>query len=1067
MSEKEKKVGNDEQHDGFQRFNLIRRMTREWIVRGYRDYTEYSVQAKSTYLGQVEHISHALSPYMRWNNIGNPRIQIEKMRISRNPIYLLLKSRSMKSGMNYFLHFALLEMLSKDEELALAEIHHKLSSGFSEAEADRMEIHPESLATFLPAEPYSYVEYNMQKKLEMQLEFFVKGENPIIHRGRDNKYRRRRDAAENVSMHPSDLAVAIMYILSGNKAFSIDELQTQMRKRLPHFLSRYGYQEGIRKNTLQLRLDNQYVSSEILKKDKVSKKYSLASSILSDMLLCYPGLKSAIAFYSEYSPLGIIGSCLMDTYDFEDDSVVFKDIYIVQALDSIVLYDILSAMQKNKCITAYMEQVSGTMLEKREVLPLKILTCAGDGRRYVYSFDLENNVYRSLRLDFIHEVCLIEKQLCEQEIKQIREIGQKKLEHVWTEFVGESVFPVRIEMFSKEKIFASEIRQERRNSQVIIHSDGVARITSKVYHPKEMIPWLLAHTGDVTALEVERDEKNNKDSSRMINRYREHICTLHEMYQGNGEARDISKYIASPDMRAWYGKLNGEQRVCFEYIWNNRKRIVSEEKLKRKRTSEEKLERYSEEGKLKKAQILRESFCILISEAKKKYNIGTESDSVTEDEVFLYKRLVCIANILRKFSAPRTKHELVSIIIQAKKDMDIENDETITFERLKAKGLLKRPMKYPPVDENKLKGIRTAEDTSPLFHAFRSKYIACMGYVLKQTAQPHTQEEIEDIIILAKRKYSVNSEDQEVSFDNLYRSGMIQNYSYHLGLLGVSVDGSSKELYCSYLLHADAAPICPMLPHEANWIRSILKDGKINLFLTKEEVKGIEAKLGKGPTLYSTDDIIWLDKYKDGDEFSSSVYQKVFSCLQNAILKAADEVKVWYQTENQKRDGIPAMLYHIKPIRLEYSMLSDRINLIGMFTKDPPEGSPLIERSDTGCLYMKFSNILQVDDNNTQFNSGVMGYEEAMCEDPLVIRVYNIYGAVERFMLMMTMYKKEVLYEDATDTCLVTMWYSKRDEKSVMKKVRSLGCAVEVLAPDRRRKEIEELVERQYKRVQK
>ena len=169
------------------------------------------------------------------------------------------------------------------------------------------------------------------------------------------------------------------------------------------------------------------------------------------------------------------------TYDIEDDSVVFKDIYIVQALDSIVLYDILSAMQKNKCITAYMEQVSETMLEKREVLPLKILTCAGDGRRYVYSYDLENNVYCSLRLDFIHEVRLAEKQLCEQQIKQIKEIGQKKLEHIWTEFVGESVFPVRIKMFSKEKIFASEIQQERRNSRVIIHSDGVAQITSNVY----------------------------------------------------------------------------------------------------------------------------------------------------------------------------------------------------------------------------------------------------------------------------------------------------------------------------------------------------------------------------------------------------------------------------------------------------------------------------------------------------------------------------------------------------------------------------------------------------------
>lgn len=1074
MRKRKNDAGTVERHYGFQRFNLIRRMTREWIVSGYRDYTEYTFQAESTYSDQVELISHALSPYVKWREDENKtiqvedkrvgKIQIEDMRVGRNPLYLLLKSRSMKSGMNYFLHFALLEMLRNENALSLAEIQHKLGSGFSLAEADRMEIPTESLETFLPADPYSYAEYDMQRKLEMRLEHFAKGETAIINRGKDNKYRRRKDAAENISMHPSDLAVAMMYILSGNKAFSINEVQKELEKKMTRFLNRYGYKGAIRKTTLLNRLESHYIPANFIKKNEETKKYSLVSHDIDEMLKCYPRLKRAIAFYAEHSPLGIIGSCLMDTYGFEDNSIVFKDEYIVQALDTIVLYDVLLAIQNNHGIEAYMEQISKTVLEKRKILPLKVLVCAGDGRRYIFSYDLDKCEYCNLRLDFIHDVFPFEINSDKLQIEQIRKIGAKKLEYIWTAFVGGSVFPVRVWMHNKRQTFAQEITRERRMGEIFIKENGIVQFASKVYHPRELVPWLLSHTGDVVALEVETDENGNRDSSRMLNRYREHIHALHEMYHGNGEPRDISEYIASSEMHAWYGKLSCEQSECFDYIWKNRQKIVSEERLDRKRTSEEKQVRRSSEGKLKRKSMLRDSLRALICEARKKCNIEIEDDNVNEDELLLYQRLICTKKILRQLRMPRTKNELISIIVQSKKELDIENDDTITFENFKVKGLLKRPVKYPPVDEKKLKGIRTSEDSSPLFHAFRSKYIGCMNYVLTQVAKPLTKDEIEDIIVLAKKKYGINDKDMEVSFENLYGSGMIQEYSVHTGLMGVST--SEEDRYCSYLLDTNDERMlpCPMLPHEEDWLRTILEDQKINLFLTRDEVKEIKAKLGQGPVLYSSDDIIFLDRHKDGDDFSDPQYQKVFSILQEKILSNADEVKLWYQTEKEKQAGTPAILYHIKPLRLEYSRLSDKTTLIGMFAQEPPERSTLIERNDSGCLYLRLSNILKVEENESKSTYTIL-YEEAICEEPLIIRLYNIYGAVERFMLMLSMYKKEVLYEADTDTCLTMVWYSKRDEEEVLKRIRSLGRAVEVLEPSKIRKEITKLVDRQYERI--
>ena len=341
-----------------------------------------------------------------------------------------------------------------------------------------------------------------------------------------------------------------------------------------------------------------------------------------------------------------------------------------------------------------------------------------------------------------------------------------------------------------------------------------------------------------------------------------------------------------------------------------------------------------------------------------------------------------------------------------------------------------------------------------------------MNYVLTQVAKTLTKDEIEGIIMSAKKKYGINDKDKEVSFESLYGSGMIQEYSVHAELMGVST--SEEDRYCSYLFDTNDERMlpCPMLPHEEAWLRTILEDRKINLFLTEKEVKEIKAKLCDGQLLYKSDDVIYLDRHKEGDDFSSCQYQDIFSFLQKKILSDADEVEIWYQTEKEKMTGIPAKLYHIKPLRLEYSKLSDRVFLIGGFSQYPPDSYPLIERDDSGLVSLRVSNIEKVDksDKKDGLNPPIP-YNEYVCEEPLVVRVYNIYGALERFMLMFSMYKKEVEYEADTDTCLTTVWYSKRDEKEVMKKLRSLGRAVEVLAPSKLRKEIIKCVDRQYARI--
>lgn len=1033
MRTRENEAGVRERHYGFQRFNLIRRTTREWIVSGYRNYTEYTSQAESTYKEQVELIAHALVPYIRWQASGSAMIQTEGMRVSTNPVYLLHKSRSMKSGMQYFWHFALLDMLSGGRELTLAEIQRKLGNGFSSADADRMDVPSELLEHFDPRRPYELA----AKEKREELEKLLINLSEIVRRGDDGKYRLTKNAKAQLAEHPTDLAVAMVYILSGKKALTIAGIQKELNSRAKTFFDRYGKKDLPGKTALLSRLEKYYLPAGILKKNPQTKRYALSPLYLDDLLKRYPGLKNALAFYAEYSPFGMIGSCLMDAENLQDDSIVFKNEYIVQALDAIVLYDVLRMIRDRQCIEVYTEHVSDTMLEKSRVFPIKVLSSATDGRRYLFAYDLTQKKYCTLRLDYIYDILPCKEDLPELPVDQIIEDGLQTVKHLWASFVGDSTFPVQVRMRNSRPSFEQEITREKRTGTVTMDGQGDILFECEVYQPKELATWLLSHMGDVASLEVGRNRKGNKDSSRLINRYTTHLKSLHQTYHGAGIPRDTIKYKAVSHPFARQDELNQEQKACLEYVWAHRKEYKAEAELRK-----------------------------LICAAKAACGVVVHDAETSPEELLKYRRFMCISTILHRLRGQQPRQKIISVICQAKKQFSLEDDQTISFKRLVEDGLLKRPMKYPPVDMKKLKSLRLDEDSSPMFHAVRSKYIHCFRHVLMQTAQPHTKKEIEAIIKASKTKYGINPLDKEVSFDSMHASGMLQEYNYHQQLLGKPTDDKYMDHFCSYLLEADEqhALRSPLMTHEAAWIRTILEDEKIQLFLSRSEMDELKKELGGYELLYNPEDILCLDRYQDGDSFENPQYQQAFQILQQAIHSDTGEVGVLYQTEKEKRAGLPALLYHIKPLRLEYSKLSDKFHLIGMFTQPPPENSTLIERGDSALLTPRLSNIFGVHVSN-QANILPAAYEEAVCAKPLSIRVFNIYNAVERFMLMFSSYRKEVQYEPDTDTCLTKVWYSKRDENELLNKVCSLGCAVEVIGPPKVRKTMTRRVDDQYDRM--
>lgn len=112
----------------------------------------------------------------------------------------------------------------------------------------------------------------------------------------------------------------------------------------------------------------------------------------------------ALDYFSEASPLGVVGSFLLDKLPEQDSKFRFKHHYLLHALDSKILYQLLDAIHRHRWVTLTVHK-KGTQKElPLTVLPCKIHISAQTGRQYLLSLSQGAQSFRFFRLDMIHVV---------------------------------------------------------------------------------------------------------------------------------------------------------------------------------------------------------------------------------------------------------------------------------------------------------------------------------------------------------------------------------------------------------------------------------------------------------------------------------------------------------------------------------------------------------------------------------------------------------------------------------------------------------------------------------------
>ena len=252
------------------------------------------------------------------------------------------------------------------------------------------------------------------------------------------------------------------------------------------------------------------------------------------------------------------------------------------------------------------------------------------------------------------------------------------------------------------------------------------------------------------------------------------------------------------------------------------------------------------------------------------------------------------------------------------------------------------------------------------------------------------------------------------------------------------------------LLRRDSAGFVPVLTHkpaliltklQKMWLKAILTDPRIRLFLKDEEITSLDNILGDVKPLFTDKHFFCTDRFSDGDDYSSESYIKNFREILSA-LKEKRVLLIQFTSGRGKR-----ITGHFVPLKIEYSPKNDKFRVYCYWLKNK-------RIVNSGII-----NIGRIDRVNTTENTFIRQFSEKRffaaerCKEPVVIRVTPERNTVERFMMEFASYEKHTDRDLETGVCTVKMWYERQDETEILIRLLSYGPTLEILCPERFRKQ--------------
>ena len=321
--------------------------------------------------------------------------------------------------------------------------------------------------------------------------------------------------ASGFTKNDISLHFLLLDILADGKALTVHEILDCIDR---DYLSAFQNAAPIDESTLRKKL-KEYITFGLIAVQKQSKPFTY---FIPKEVVNLPIWQEAISFFSEDSPLGIVGSFLMDKFNNTPDVFSFKHRYLLFALDSGIMLDLLTAI--NECRNIELELVGGNngQTQRFKALPLKIYVSVQGGRQYLAAYNIHKKKVFFLRLDKMQKITPLQTVL---DYNLYQEYLQDEQPHIWGVATGRGNIE-HIEMIlkiaAKDLHIARRLEREKRSGTVRQLDNLMWCFSADVYDAQELLPWLRTFIGRIVSLTCSNKKVENQfweDLSELANHY--------------------------------------------------------------------------------------------------------------------------------------------------------------------------------------------------------------------------------------------------------------------------------------------------------------------------------------------------------------------------------------------------------------------------------------------------------------------------------------------------------------------------------------------------------------------
>ena len=257
------------------------------------------------------------------------------------------------------------------------------------------------------------------------------------------------------------------------------------------------------------------------------------------------------------------------------------------------------------------------------------------------------------------------------------------------------------------------------------------------------------------------------------------------------------------------------------------------------------------------------------------------------------------------------------------------------------------------------------------------------------------------------------------------------------------------NLFCSKISSSFLTPVSDL---EKSYLKALLSDPRINLFLDREQTKALQSMLSAVSPLWSPGQFRYFDRFPDGDPYEDETYRNRFRTLLKAQ-KQNRYVDIDYTSPAGRR-----LHHHYIPARLEYSIKNDKFRLLALKPEHPSkvrqarshrriqaEAEPDRRTCETVC-----PNTRQQERYPAKFSLAIRNLSRLQSVRPLehTRSSPGALNALERAMLHFANYEKNTTkIDEDTYECLI--YYNSNMETELLIEVMSFGPMLTVTGNDR------------------